>query len=170
MIRATNAAGEILTELHVLTVQDAIAVTLDQASKAGRTIKVLADETRIPGSRLYTCFEGRHRLRAEEVPAIVRATGNPLIVATIARACGGTFVPLPSSPSTLASDLKVASDAMQQFSETLQAFSDALSDGRMRQDEADRVSREGHDAVTAILALIEHAQHRAHGPKEIVTR
>jgi hypothetical protein len=158
----TRPTGEISAEVPVLTVQDAVVATFHEANRRGKPIKALADDTRIPGSRLYECLEHRKRLWAEEVPALVHATGNPLIVATIARACGGTFVPLPSGHATLPSDLLAATQAMEEFADTMRAFSKAIADGCVTAAEADRVTTEGHEAVTAILALIEHAQQRVH--------
>lgn len=144
-----------------MTVQDAVVATINDASKRGHVLKALAQDTRISGSRLYEIYEYRKRLWAEEIPALVLATRNPLIVATIARACGGTFVPLPSSPTTLQSDLAAASSAMREFAETMQAFTAAIADGRVTDDDAEQVSEQGHQAITAILALIAHAERRA---------
>lgn len=160
--------GETSAQVH--TVQDAVAATFDQANANGLMIKALAQDTRIPGSRLYEIYEGRKRLWAEEIPVLVRATGSHLVLDVIARACGGTFVPLPSSPSVLEADLRVASDAMHEFAQTIQAYSSAVADGRITRDEAEQVTREGHEAIAAILSLMQHAQNRAAATTERVAR
>ena len=160
----TNHRGEISAEVH--TIQDAIVSTFHQAHADGLVIKALAQDTRIAGSRLYEIYEGRKHLWADEVPALVRASGRSLIVATIARACGGTFVPLPTAPSALATDLRLASDAMHEFAQTIQAFSEALADGSITAGEAEIITREGHEAIASILALMHHAETRAVGALE----
>ena len=159
---ALKAPGEISAQVHTVhTVHDAVVATFEAANAAGVPIKAMAAETRIAGSRLYEIYEGKKHLWADEVPALTRVTGSSLIVATIARACGGTFVPLPTAPSALATDLRLASNAMHEFAQTIQAFSEALADGRITQAEAERIAGEGHEAIAAILALMHHAQERA---------
>ena len=162
MSRLSNASGE----SSVLTVQDAIVRTVDAADAAGRPMKALAQDTRISGSRLYEIYEGRKRLWAEEVPVLVKATGDPLIVSAIAKACGGAFVPLPLVVGVLSDDYRHASDALAQFGQTMQAYATALTDGRITQSESEQIHHEGHEAITAILALMAHADQRSAGWRE----
>lgn len=162
---APSTKGEVSAQ-GPLTVQEAIVATMHQASRAGQPVKALAQDTRISVGRLYEILEGKKHLWAEEIPVLVRATQSSLVMAALARACGGSYVPLPSGPQVLSTDMRLASDAMHEFAQTIQAFSEALGDGRITHEEAERIAREGHEAISCILALVQHATDRAVGSLE----
>jgi hypothetical protein len=153
-----------------LDVQGAIAKTIRETRRHDGTlipVKVIADHLRVPEWKAYQIADGTRHLWAEELPTLVLGTGNHLALSVICRLAGGSFVPLPSAPAALADDYRFASEALLQFGQSMQAYADAIHDGRITDAEADAIKREGHEAISAILALVEHAATKARQRAEV---
>jgi hypothetical protein len=55
-------------------------------------------------------------------------------------------------------------EAIRQFGEWVSAHSEALRDGTVSQEELVTIEREGHEAIAAIAAALEHARDRTQPP------
>ena len=87
-----------------LTVQESITETVQRSyGPDGSHIppKAIAQDMNVALSVLYDIADERRprQLRAAELPALVRASGNALVLTVVTRAVGGVFVPLPDATS-----------------------------------------------------------------------
>lgn len=88
----------------------------------------------------------------------VRHLGDAHAVQELCRLAGGVYVPAPSGVDI---ELVSVRRALREFSELVEAVCDALEDGRVTPEEAERVEREGAEAVQAIYALIHETAERS---------
>ena len=87
-----------------LTIQESVTETVQRSyGPDGSHIppKAIAQDMNVALSVLYDIADERRprQLRAAELPALVRASGNALVLTVVTRAVGGVFVRLPDATS-----------------------------------------------------------------------
>lgn len=153
--RATenNATGAFM-QIH-----EAVAMML-KPSLGRAKLKLDAFATRMGLSpvTLYQYAEGRRDLPAKLIPPLTHATRDLLLVEELAVACGGTFVPLPNGESLETHSMR---RVIKEFAQLVDAACDAMEDGKVTPREADRVQREGMQAIQAIQRLLSEVRAQA---------
>lgn len=146
-----------------LTVQEAVSLTVHESHDArGQHIppKAIAEGMNVPVSRLYEIADAarERRLRAEELPSLIRTTGNFLALDVIERALGRVGVMLPTGDDrTVAETAK----ALQEFGQFVEEIGAAAPHG-FTEDEARRIRIEGEQAIACIAAIIRQIESLAH--------
>ncbi len=157
MTRPPNDRGETLVE--TMTVQDAITETvLHTRHKGGADIpaKAIAEDMGMALSLLYDIAnpeKTRRRLRAEEVPALVKASGNTLVLDVMERRVGRVAFDLPMGVVGRDDLFAATASACRELGEAVDAVREAFTDGRVSMREADRVRQEFSQAFAALARL-----------------
>ena len=147
-----------------LTIQEAVTETVQRSyGPDGSHIppKAMAQDMNLALSVLYDIADERRprQLRAAELPALVRASGNPLVLTVIARAVGGVFVPLPAveRPGELG---RLLAATVREFGEWLQEVAASETDARWTREQYARTEQEWNEAVAAGQAVLARAKAR----------
>ncbi|WP_235957010.1 phage regulatory CII family protein [Fundidesulfovibrio magnetotacticus] len=101
-----------------------------------------------------------HKLGAERILPLLDVTGSDAPLHFLARERGGVFVKLPQVEGPLEPVTRQCLVAMREFGELVGATSDALVDGAISPEEAKHILRLGHEAVTAVMALLKVVEAR----------
>ena len=155
--RRENPAG-------TLTIQEAVTETVQRSyGPDGSHIppKAIAQDMNLAMSVLYDIADERRprQLRAAELPALVRASGNPLVLRVVTRAVGGVFVPLPvvERPGEVG---HLLAETVREIGDWLKAVVTAEEDAQWTQEEYARMEQEWLEAVAAGQALLARAKAR----------
>ena len=138
-----------------LTIQEAVTETVQRSyGPDGSHIppKAIAQDMNVALSVLYDIAD-EHRprqLRAAELPALVRASGNALVLRVVTRAVGGVFVPLPDATSDEAV-YQAMSLVVKELGDDSSLLRRCLANGIMTADEAARFNDEVDETVVALL-------------------
>ena len=124
---------------------------------SGVSVAAIAARMGTAPSTLYG-YTNNASLPALQVPAVTTATGNTELIRALCEHCGGLYVPAPAGRDVEHSELR---HSMREFAELVEATCEALEDGRITTAEADRVEREGHEAIAAIYGLLAEVRARA---------
>ncbi len=119
------------------------------ADIAGKKYKTLMSE--------LSRHEG-HKPDMDLLPALIQATGSDAPLHALGRACGCLFVRLPDiigEGHPLAMHL---ADTVKDFGELVATLGEALADGHISHDEAQRIARDGHDVMDAVMTIIRMAE------------
>lgn len=95
-----------------------------------------------------------HKLGADLVLPLMQKTGSIRALEFLAREMGGEFVPLPGKALGMRRATNQCIVTIKAFADLMGASSEALLDGRVTPEECTRVTKEGHEALQAILALM----------------
>lgn len=135
------------------TVQEAIYATVHQTDS--RPAKAIAQDANMPLSLLYEIADEhrQRRLRAEEIPALVRATNNFVILDVLEAAVGRVAFRLPALTAASRDDVVMARDAIREFSEAIDAFVASTDDGRISTAEARTIHCQADEAIAAIARI-----------------
>lgn len=99
-----------------------------------------------------------HKLGAERMLALMKATESRAPMHHMARELGGVFVPLPPGAVT-GRDLTMGLvESIKEFGEFAGEVAKALTDGSISSAELERIRTDGQAALTAILAVMEKAR------------
>ena len=138
-----------------LTIQEAVTETVQRSyAPDGSHIppKAIAQDMNLALSVLYDIAD-EHRprqLRAAELPALVRASGNSLVLTVVTRAVGGVFVPLPDATSDEAVYEAMAL-VVKELGDDSSLLRRCLADGILTADKAARFDDEVDETVVALL-------------------
>ena len=120
--------------------------------ESGKPFKALADAIGKSAGYCYAAADPNAEavvFQAGLIVPLTKASGNPAIVHSIARACGGVFVQLHAGhASPDANTAKV----LTEVGEYLQTVAAADSDGKVTADEFKATSHQIDDAIEALLA------------------
>ena len=98
-----------------------------------------------------------HKLGAERMLALMKATESRAPMHHMARELGGVFVPL--SGAVTSRDLTIGLvESIKEFGEFAGEVAKALADGSISPAELERIRTDGQAALTAILAVMEKAR------------
>lgn len=100
---------------------------------------------------------------------LTNRTRDHRAIASLARDCGGVFVPLPDTARVEDEDVHLAAlEAVREFGEDSGLIARALADGRINQDEADAIDQEIGQTVAALLRLKAVVQAKVSGRPVVV--
>ena len=138
-----------------LTIQEAVTETVQRSyGPDGSHIppKAIAQDMNVALSVLYDIADERRprQLRVAELPALVRASGNPLVLRVVTRAVGGVFVRLPDATSDEAVYQAMAL-VVKELGDDSSLLRRCLADGILTADKAARFDDEVDETVVALL-------------------
>ena len=138
-----------------LTIQESVTETVQRSyGPDGSHIppKAIAQDMNLALSVLYDIADERRprQLRAAELPALVCASGNPLVLRVVARAVGGVFVRLPDATSDEAVYEAMAL-VVKELGDDSSLLRCCLADGILTADKAARFDDEVDETVVALL-------------------
>lgn len=158
---------ELFTKAHqVDTLQEALSITIHGSrGPDGQPlpVKAIAADMQVPTSKLYQAADGERKLAVDELPALIRATGNPLILDVLARKVGRVTFPLPSNFAEFPELTTLTAETAKQFAELLNALATAIADSRITVDEARRFQKEGTELIAVVCQAIEQVNANAVG-------
>lgn len=140
-----------------------LAAVLHQTVKRapnGQRAETIADLVGKPYHTLMSELSGQplHKLGADLVLPIMEATGSDAPMHFLAREMGGVFIRLPEVGSGSNPVQQQCLVAVKEFGELIGRTAEALADGRLSGEERRTITREGHEAVTAIMALLQQVE------------
>ena len=138
-----------------LTIQEAVTETVQRSyGPDGSHIppKAIAQDMNVALSVLYDIADERRprQLRVAELPALVRASGNALVLRVVTRAVGGVFVRLPDATSDEAVYQAMAL-VVKELGDDSSLLRRCLADGILTADKAARFDDEVDETVVALL-------------------
>ena len=95
-----------------------------------------------------------HKLGANMVLPIMDLANSDEPLHFLARERGGVFVKLPQVSGDGGPVQLAALKAVEEFGELMAEVGGGLASGDLSRDECDRITREGQDAVTAVMCLL----------------
>ena len=110
----------------------------------------IAERLGISPQYLSNQMTGTYPLSADILVHTARLTGDAGAVATVARLCGGAYVPLPTPDDATVAEL---ADTIQSHAATVSAVAEIYRDGRMDRREA---RDHADDAVKLCQRAVEH--------------
>jgi hypothetical protein len=142
---------ELLAKLHQIdTVQEAVAITIHGSRGADGeplAVKAIASDLSVDAWKLYQTADGDRKLKVEELPALIRATNNPLILDVVARKVGRVTFPLPQGLAAFPELAGLTARTAREYAEFLTELATAISDGHITRDEAARLRQEGNELI-----------------------
>ena len=140
-----------------LTIQESVTETVQRSyGPDGSHIppKAIAQDMNLALSVLYDIADERRprQLRAAELPALVRASNNPLVLTVVTRAVGGVFVPLPDATSDEAVYEAMAL-VVKELGDDSSLLRRCLADGRLTADEWAQMEPGIDKTVVALLQM-----------------
>lgn len=142
-------------------------MTLKEAmNKAAKTYKggirgvgrALGKEARSLSVFANKFVEGQpHHPTADDVVGVVRVTGDPLPLQTLAYQCGYVVAPMPRVEYPADTDLVEAiADLQEDFAETMQEIASAMRSGSINTKHAKTVMREGLEDLQKLSLIVGH--------------
>lgn len=99
-----------------------------------------------------------HKPDMDLLPDLVTATGSDAPLKTLGRTCGCLFVRVPDVAGEGHPLARHLADTVKDFGDLMATMGEALADGRITQDEARRIARDGHEVMDAVMAVIRMAE------------
>lgn len=106
-----------------------------------------------------------HKLGAERMLALMKATDCRAPMHHMARELGGVFVELQPAQAKGHELTRGLVESIREFGEFAGQTARALEDGSVSSTEAERIGKEGQEALTAILAVMEMAKNAQQGSR-----
>lgn len=96
-----------------------------------------------------------HKLGADLVAPLMDLCDSDLPLTFLARLRGGVYIPLsPVNEDTSGPLMRQLAASIKEFGEFASETAKDISDGDIPKDQLDRILKEGHEAVEAIMAMI----------------
>ncbi|MGE4539054.1 MAG: phage regulatory CII family protein [Desulfovibrio sp.] len=95
-----------------------------------------------------------HKCDVNKLLPVMDITGSDEPMHFLAREMGGVFIRLPTIEEGDNPVQQQCLIAVKEFGELIAACAEALADNTIEPDERARILKEGHEAVTAIMALL----------------
>jgi hypothetical protein len=129
-------------------------------SASGIPAETVADLLGKPYATLMSELSGQpgHKLGADLVLPLMEITGSDAALHFLAREMGGAFVRLPQAAPGAEPVQRQCLIAVREFGELVGRTAQALADDRLTAQERREILREGHEAVTAIMALLRQVE------------
>lgn len=103
-----------------------------------------------------------HKFGADFILPICSATGSNLPAQVMCRALGGAFVPLvrvDTVPSAMVVSLAIS---VREFGEFASDAAEGIADGKISHEELESITIKGHEAIEAILHMVNLAAEAHH--------
>jgi len=142
---AANTAPSLTRVIHAVFLSPPSG--LDSETMAGLAGK--------PYSTLMSELSGQvgHKLGADLVLPLCRITGSDEPLKFLARHLGGLYISLPE-PAAGASELMTGlAESIKECSEFFSVVAQEAADGDLPRDQLDRIEKEGHEAIEAIMKM-----------------
>lgn len=101
-----------------------------------------------------------HKCGVDKLLPIMDVADSDAPMHFLARERGGVFIKLPPADGDVDPVQRQCMVAVKEFGELVAACSEALLNGTLETDERARITREGHEAVTAIMGLLTLVEER----------
>lgn len=85
---------------------------------------------------------------------LIRATGDFQVLDFIERSLGRVAVPLPDPAKSYRDIYCMSLKSVKEFGELMGVLEQSLEDGSLTKNETERIVREGHEAIQAIVNLL----------------
>jgi len=95
-----------------------------------------------------------HKLGADRILPLMDVTGSDAPMHFLARERGGVFFKLPQAEGDMKPITRQVLVAVREFGELAGATAGAVEDGTITVEERAHILREGHETLTAIVALL----------------
>lgn len=95
-----------------------------------------------------------HKCGVDRLLPLMAVTGSDAPMQFLARELGGVFIRLPEVCGDVAPVQRQCMVAIKEFGELMAACAEALADGVLEPHEQAKIRKVGHEAVTAIMALL----------------
>lgn len=137
-----------------------LASVVHQAVKRapnGLPVHTIADLLGKPYATLMSELSGQpgHKLGADLVLPLMEIAGSDAPLHFLCREMGGVFLKLPVVQAGGDPVQQKCLESVREFGEMIGSVAEALADGRLTGEERKRIRQEGHEAVTAIMALLQ---------------
>jgi hypothetical protein len=99
-----------------------------------------------------------HKLGADKLLPLMDACASDAPLEFLARERGGVFIRIPEAASGSGELAKTLADSVREFSEFMQETALSIADGQIPRDQFDRITKEGMEAVEAIMAMLKLAR------------
>lgn len=99
-----------------------------------------------------------HKLAADMLLPLMDRCGSDLPLTFLARQMGGVYLPLHCAASEPGPLVEKLAGSVREFGEFAAETAKDISDGDIPKDQLDRIVKEGHEAVEAIMAMISLAR------------
>lgn len=96
-----------------------------------------------------------HKCGVDRLLPLIDVTGSDVPMHFLARELGGVYIQLPPVVGTADPVQRQCMIAVKEFGELIAACGEGLASGSLEPDERTKITREGHEAVTAIMALLQ---------------
>lgn len=116
----------------------------------------IADFIGKPYATLVSELSGQpgHKLGADLLLPLMEICDSDLPLTFLARQRGGVYIPLPRAAEDPAPLMKQLAASVKEFGEFAAETAKDISDGDIPKDQLDRIIKEGHEALEAIMAMI----------------
>ena len=91
-----------------------------------------------------------HKLGADMIMPIMRICQSNELLHFLAKKFGGVFIKLPETESCERDVIRV----VKEFGEFIAAYGEGIEDGSLSSSDKAKISKEGHEALTAIQELL----------------
>lgn len=99
-----------------------------------------------------------HKLGADLLLPLMELAGSVEPMHELARHLGGVYLPLQKAESGESELVRALAESIKEFGDFASETAKDISDGCIPRDQFDRISREGHEAIRAIMTMIDAAQ------------
>jgi hypothetical protein len=99
-----------------------------------------------------------HKLGADKVLPLMDACGSDAPVEFLARERGGVFIRTPEAAAGGGELARTLAASVKEFGEFMQEAAAGIADGQIPRDQFDRITKEGMEAVEAIMAMLKLAR------------
>lgn len=105
-----------------------------------------------------------HKLGAERMLALMKTTGSVAPIQFMARELGGVFVEMPQCGAGCHEITRSLLESIREFGEFASEVGKSLEDGTITPEELARISKEGQEALAAILRVMTLAREKQETP------
>lgn len=99
-----------------------------------------------------------HKLGADTLLPLMDACESNAPLVFLARERGGAFIPVPKPAENAGELVGQLTDSIKEFSEFAAETAQSIADGRLPKEQLDRIIKEGHEAMEAIMAMVNLAR------------
>lgn len=130
-----------------------------------KPLKLIAEEIGVSANYLYRAAlpdpdesetGSGCRFPLNKLVPVTISTGDFALVDSIEQSLGRVAFPLPKPSDALSDICRLAMAAVKEFGELMAEMEADMADGSISQTEADRIRKEGYEAVQSIMNLLEN--------------
>lgn len=134
-----------------------------KCAPSGLSAEAIADLLGVNYKTMMSGLAGaeRHKFDADLLIPLIQVTGSDAPLKAIGRACGCVFFRMPDVVDDGSPLNQSMAQSIAQFGDMLTALGDAVADGVISRVEAQRINKEGHEALQAILQVLKVTERMA---------